>query len=274
MISRGGKVNVRLDNLHQNSANGKFNFVDQPRYQNRISGSAVHNIGFSITKPVPQAYFDSKLTCRIKIEIWIRLRGDYQTDYCIVLDRVGAYGNDFLNLKWAVELEIGANGSTTGKSQQPMLVGIRKVTQDAQKGRGDGMFTDIRLKANDSLNDAGAEMPKTVLPFSKLVGVICDYKRETFYLGGRIAHRLILGDGINQVVKSTPQIVDAIPQDQSPTQVIGVRPMLHCDDDVAGIVTINLRDKCVTTTIYPRSDFVVDLCEVFFSANHLGVNAG
>ncbi len=125
----------------------------------------------------------------------------------------------------------------------------------------------VRLNGIDNIHNSRAKVLKPLFtPLPEFGISISNYKCERIYVGGRYVDRLILGDGIDEVIECSPEVINQISDDYRPPQIIGVRALLDSDDSVSCMAFIRFDSEGVTTMLYPRANLSINQVEMFLSS--------
>jgi hypothetical protein len=247
-----------------------FDLVDEERNENGDIRS-VSGVGVAISKAVPQCYCGPNLSA-LKCEVWIRLKGFYNTNYIAVLDGLGTDMQPCPSL--SPETEIPLYDSGVCYLQKPMLIGIGKFPENCEKGRESGMFPNIGLQSSNGSDNFRAKDTGTcahsdtplVAPVIPLILGINDDEGEPLYIAGRIFRRFKLGNRVNQMIQGATKIVDAVSDDKSPTHKVLGKSLVMPSNSMVGMIRVIMKRGVCLAVLRPFSDFVVDDFVMFHSA--------
>jgi hypothetical protein len=85
--------------------------------------------------------------------------------------------------------------------------------------------------------------------------------------------RFLVGDGVEQVVKSGPEIDNTISDDQRPSFVVGLRTGHLSNECPLSEVLVATNTESVNVTFHPLMDLTLDTFEMLIGATKLGPNA-
>jgi len=204
--------------------------------------------------------------------MWVRLSGLYEADYVVIFDWFGIGPDDFgtpagVSQDGRGELDY----SCTCYLEKPVFIGIGQVANDRQQGRKEGMYAHEGLERFKEGGEFRSEAREVALHGPTELGRIID-NDETYtpLFGGRCISRRKVRKQKSEVIQCGAQIVDAIADNQSPTNEIGRRPNLTQTDPYAACLSPTLEKGFVTALLQPFGDFAINRLEVFFSAGQLG----
>jgi hypothetical protein len=125
-----------------------------------------------------------------------------------------------------------------------------------------------RLARTNRIDNFRAKFPQplTVVPIVKRLRTIDDDEAELLYIAGRIYRRLVLRHSVDEVIQAGPQVCDAVPYHETPSQQSGTRPQLLSDQPVLCELRVVRQGKIVTALLRPTSDLAPEQFEMFFSA--------
>lgn len=106
----------------------------------------------------------------------------------------------------------------------------------------------------------------------KLIPTICNGEGQTPIMRRRIGSPSLMDShGIDKIVESTSEIVDAIPNYQSP-MAKRRRFILSQEKAISGVIRICLFGETVRVSIHPGLDFILDGLSVLLAPSELGEN--
>lgn len=258
---------MRLENRSLDLLDYEGNLVDEDGHKRSISGVGQQGIGYTLSQAVPECYLNPR-ECVLECQLWIRLTGLYDANYIVVLDWFGIHENELLP-KTGIRNKRDSIHCYTGSShlKKSMLVGIVKSLQDS-KGRGNnGVRPIVGLKSFDCVNEGAAETLQLPFTFSpKLRFRVSDNEVIPVYIGGRHFSRFEFSGHVNQVIQGTPKVVDAVCDNECPSQEIGLGLVEMNDETDAGFVSATFDGERVVASICPSCYLSVDSFEMFFSA--------
>jgi hypothetical protein len=205
-------------------------------------GPSLHGIGRTLTLTVPNGYLNRNVN-RMNCEVWIRLTGLYEADYCVLLDWFGVDPSHLRSDTRSAQIgDIDLGYSRCCYLKQPMLVGIGEVSDKRQQGRQYGVLPSIGLERFNQVNKTLFEPSKPSLGgFPKLLG------------------------RIDEMVQGGADIRQAISDDHCPSSGVGLGSDTKKCYPYSCRLTATFREGLISATVEPLGDFSLDSVEMFFS---------
>jgi hypothetical protein len=226
-------------------------------------------------------YEEGKLVVVLHIRIW-RIDGKEQnfcaTFYRSTQDmdlrrRADSTGDQ---TKWSEELKFTCCEMLHGYVEQPVLVRIVKVSNQAKEWRQALVRSIVRLQSLDyclSRTVNGGRHPSSRPLVVKSFSGASDRKLEGIGIGRRASPAVSNRESINKVVECRSEVVDAIAADQRPT--VDRRGLSDLNDHtVSAAVQIALLNDDIRVTLSPCDEFGIKSIEVFFGAAKLEIAGG
>jgi hypothetical protein len=240
---------------------------------------------FSATSPVGSEWITlSVLNCNhyienMPIEIHLRARTvtNHRKDFCIVFDLTGEWHCGAISPygKNSREAYIPLDWSSQGQMQELVLVGISEITKDREERWKGWMRSIVRLRQLDSCPNWIAYRPK-VFPvidgFIESRFVIRDGELQTSLMKRGIGSSFVNGNCVNQMVKSVPQIIQGVGDQQGPP--LKGRGLVNPNDDaVSSALRVFLSNEAIRVSVRPSGDFILEGLSVFLAPRQFSANA-
>ena len=214
----------------------------------------------------------------IEFHIRSRLATGVRQDFCALFNfprisqKLNSHSLDRRSRKADVSLCCG----TECQSEQLVLVSFFESIKNRKQWREIGMLSVVRLTRLDScphwLAQTGYSSLGTI-GTSKTIGVITQGKSEGLCLRRRLlAVSLENSDGINEMIKSSPQIVDNVPDHQSPTNNQRLDTNMS-NEAMPGKIAIVLSRDHIGLAISPMENFTLDGLSMFMGSSQFSENA-
>jgi hypothetical protein len=207
------------------------------------------------------------------IEVHLRGRtiANHRKDFCIVFNLAyewdcGALGS---GREIPREAYIPLQGSGQSQMEQFVLIGVGEVAQDSQERWKGWMRSVVRLRILDSC-------PNWVAYRSKVVPVIDGFiepcptvgngELQSSLMGRRIRRSFMDSDCVNKVVKSIPEIIEGISNQEGPSLQRG--SLVHSNDEaMPSAIRVLLFDQAIRVSVRPSQEFIFEGLSVFLASS-------
>ncbi|MHB8525965.1 MAG: hypothetical protein ACYDD2_07410 [Candidatus Acidiferrales bacterium] len=210
---------------------------------------------------VANAYHESRIVFVLHVK-GRRINGESQ-DFAAVLN-FGGEVRDRLNhlMSGTLDIDFRSLLQATCYLEQPVFIAIVEVSEKPEQWREHLMSSVVRLyPLNDCPHCIAQGLDSITLPDKFFVGV-GDRELQNSLVGGRPEPRLGDSHGVNEMVKSGPQVVDEISENKRPSAEIGHGRKFKVDA-VNLTVRIMILGENIRVLFFPSGDFIPDGVGVF-----------
>lgn len=186
------------------------------------------------------------------------------TFYSIEREPDGRRDED-IQIVWRRDVKVHLLGIGDHYVEQPVLVRIVEFGEQSQQGRELWVRSIVRLRSLEACLERVADIPESPFLFDKRFFGIGNRELENIVLRRGVASAFSDGHGVNQIVQSSPEVMDAISRDERPSIERRVFPEID-DKTVAATIGVTLLGDNVRVSIFPCNNFRFDGLEVFFGA--------
>jgi hypothetical protein len=257
---------VSLNSRHDN-INDSFDFIPQDSQEAAHLGSAFNDRAGCMG--------NNQHKIPIKIAYHIFRRGtvkNERNDFCAIFEWPE------VNLEF-VERPLGDVISdacsierTDSNLEQTVFVNVVKFPEHPEQRREFWMRAIVRLYRLDRCPHVKTQRTNPPFGVMKLTSITSQREGELVGISGHSIPGLMDGDGVNQVIEGSPQIVDAIPKLER--QGTEVRSFVGMENPtMTGTIGIQLLGDAVILRLQPGRGFSVDGIQVMLGAPEFGVDA-
>jgi len=156
--------------------------------------------------------------------------------------------------------------------QKLVFVPVIEVLNEAEERRKESVWSVVRLYPLNACPHCLAQGLNSSTLVSESSRTIGDGKLKQSLVQGRVDSTFSDGNCINKLIESTPEIVNAIPNDQRPPIPIGkIEANL---DAIAITLGVNVIGEDVGLSLFPIQDFVIDGFGVYLCTSDLKHTVG
>jgi hypothetical protein len=229
-----------------------------------------------VTLFMPKGNGDSEINL-LELHAGFRLVENPLHEYCVVFKfsdvsaELPLAGSPAWNTQADLSLVLGGES----QPEQFVLVCLFKLSEEGEWRLNDWVPSVVRLHTLNCCPYRTAQTgdPANGFLSSAIRGIVYNGESQSVFLGGRILPGLMHGDGVDQVIQSRPQVVDAIADNESP--ILKAGDFGDVEDNVeAGKVLVSLFGDAVRVSISPQHQFTTVRLKVGFGTPKLGFNAG
>ncbi|HEY6765620.1 MAG TPA: hypothetical protein VI386_12670 [Candidatus Sulfotelmatobacter sp.] len=214
------------------------------------------------------AYYDGGLV----LEIHVRLRGvdskprnfraEFQSLSSKIYDRLTAAGRQ-------LEVKLPLTDLGCDYVEQPVFVKVIEVSEQSEQRREGWVPSIVRLHSFDFCLDGQTEVLDSIPLCIEPIGNVCNRELENSGVQRRVLLGFVNGSSVDEMVKSGPQIMDAVSYEERPSVQRRVNFDFLDEVAVAGTISVDLLPDDVRVAVNPSLEFAIESIGMFFRPTEL-----